>query len=228
MSLKYGVLFVLLSTVVQANAAGGVVVGATRVIYKAENKEASLSVKNLSDKENFLIQAWVDDAKQQRSQAFIITPPLYRLKAGNDNVLRIVRSEQQLPQDRETVQWVNVKSIPSSSDIKPDQNVLQIAIKTRLKLFYRPKDLQGKSEEAPGKLSWKREGNKLHIINPTPYTVTFASLTVNGKEIKEADMVPPKGDVRFSLPTINGSLNIQYQTITDFGGVISAKALHIN
>ncbi|CAI1604248.1 Chaperone protein focC precursor [Serratia quinivorans] len=227
MSLRYCVLFILLSISIQANAGSGVVVGATRVIYQAENKSAALEVKNLSDKENFLIQAWVDDAKQKRSRAFIVTPPLYRLKAGGDNVLRIVRTEEQLPQDRETVQWVNVKSIPSSSDISPDQNVLQIAIKTRLKLFYRPKGLQGKSEDAPGKLSWKHEGNNLRVTNPTAYSVTFASLTVNGKEIKEADIVPPKGGVSYILPATSGVLSIEYQTITDFGGVISAKVIRI-
>ncbi|MCC3264159.1 fimbria/pilus periplasmic chaperone, partial [Paenibacillus polymyxa] len=76
---------------------------------------------------------------------FIITPPLFKLSPTKNNVLRIVNTSDALPQDRESVYWVNVKSIPARSEDAENKNVLQIAVRTRLKLFYRPAGLKGNS-----------------------------------------------------------------------------------
>ncbi|WP_180821372.1 fimbria/pilus periplasmic chaperone, partial [Vibrio parahaemolyticus] len=43
-----------------------------------------------------------------------------------------------LPQDRESVYYFNLREIPPRSK---EANVLQIALQTRIKLFYRPKAL---------------------------------------------------------------------------------------
>lgn len=42
--------------------AGGVALGATRVIYPQGDKQVSLPLTNSSDSTNFLIQSWVSDA----------------------------------------------------------------------------------------------------------------------------------------------------------------------
>ncbi len=46
---------------------------------------------------------------------FLITPPLFRLDAKQENVLRIIRTGGNLPADRESLFWLNIKSIPSSA-----------------------------------------------------------------------------------------------------------------
>ena len=112
----------------QSVLAGGVGLSATRVIYDGSKKEASLTVQNKSKTEEFLIQSWVDDAAGSKKTPFIITPPLFRLDPGKNNILRIVNTTPGLPQDRESVYWVNVKAIPSKSDDSENKNVLQIAV----------------------------------------------------------------------------------------------------
>jgi P pilus assembly chaperone PapD len=47
-----------------------------------------------------------------------------------------------LPQDKESLFWLNIKAIPSASQV---DNTLQIAIKTRIKLIYRPATMKGAS-----------------------------------------------------------------------------------
>ena len=79
-----------------------------------------------------------------KKHRFIITPPLFKLDPDKNNVLRIVNIEDTLPKDRESVYWINVKAIPAKSAENENKNVLQIAVRTRLKLFYRPKGLPGK------------------------------------------------------------------------------------
>jgi P pilus assembly chaperone PapD len=56
---------------------------------------------------------------------FIITPPLYRLDGGQKNIERIVMTGS-LPQEQESLFWLNIKAIPSASK---QMNSLQIAVK---------------------------------------------------------------------------------------------------
>lgn len=51
-----------------------------------------------------------------------------------------------LPADRESVFYFNVREIPPKSN-KP--NTLQIALQTRIKLFWRPKALENTSMKSP-------------------------------------------------------------------------------
>lgn len=96
--------------------AGGIALSSTRVIYDGNKKEASLTVNNNNKTEEFLIQSWVDDASGNKKTPFIITPPLFKLDPDKNNILRIVNITPSLPQDRESVYWVNVKAIPSKSE----------------------------------------------------------------------------------------------------------------
>lgn len=68
----------------------------------------------------------------------MVTPPLFRLGAGQENNLRILRTGGNLPEDRESLYWMNIKSIPSTTEKQDNVNTLQIAVKTRIKLIYRP------------------------------------------------------------------------------------------
>ena len=44
---------------------------------------------------------------------FVITPPLFAMQGKKENTLRIIdATNNQLPQDRESLFWMNVKAIP--------------------------------------------------------------------------------------------------------------------
>ncbi|WP_144276455.1 fimbrial biogenesis chaperone, partial [Cronobacter sakazakii] len=81
-------------------AQAGVIIGGTRVIYPGDKKEASVPVTN-NDDINYLIQSWVDtDAPGAAKAPFMVTPPLFRINAHQDNTLRVVRTGGDLPKDR--------------------------------------------------------------------------------------------------------------------------------
>ncbi|STR65440.1 fimbrial chaperone protein [Klebsiella michiganensis] len=96
-------------------------------------------------------------------------------------------------------------------------------MKSRLKLFYRPAGLEGQPETAYHRLSVTRSGNQLTVSNPTSYYVTLFTLKVDGQEIKEANMVPPKGSVSFMLPSATVS-TVTWQAISDYGGVSQTES----
>ncbi|HEY0211929.1 molecular chaperone [Acerihabitans sp.] len=208
-----------LLSVVQAQA--GVVVGGTRVVYDAGRKEASISVSN-PDSRPFLIQSWIDNERDKDTARvpFIITPPLFRLDAQQENVLRIVRAGGNLPTDRESVFWLNIKSIPSSD--KNAVNQLLISINTRIKLFYRPQNLAGNAGDAYKTLNFSRQGGQLTARNPTPFYVSLASVSVSGQDIKYPGMIAPRGTLSWPLPA-GARGNVSWRAINEFGG-ISAPA----
>lgn len=203
--------------------AGGVAMGATRVIYNASEKEATITVKNKGSDHSYLVQSWVEDNKGNKDGAFLVTPPLFTLPSNKESVLRIVRTGGALPHDRESVYWLSVKAIPPKGE--SDSNSLQLAIKTRMKLFYRPEGLKGKPSESPEKLRWGISGNKLKVINDTAYSVTLTNVFIDGKKVENTDLVPAKGSASFTLPKDATGKSITFKTINDFGG-FSAEITH--
>ncbi|WP_256587174.1 molecular chaperone [Pseudomonas sp. Irchel s3a12] len=213
----FGCLVVFLLSISNV-AQAGVVVGATRVIYDGKKKEASISVANADKSTPFLIQSWfeVDEGVHQETLPFIITPPLFRLDVGRENILRIVRVGNQLPKDREAVYWLNIKSIPATEE--STLNKLQISVKTRIKLFYRPVGLPGNANEAHKLLVFSKNNGRLIATNPTPYHISFFKINIGSEEIKDVGMVEPFSTREWAIP--DGSAgDISWQSINDYGGI---------
>ncbi|WP_243703038.1 fimbrial biogenesis chaperone [Klebsiella grimontii] len=199
----------------------GVVVGGTRLIYNEEKKDSSLSIKN-EDKVNYLIQSWIENENGTRENVpFIVTPPLFRLNADQQNVIRAVKVSNALDAKKESLYWLNIKSIPSTSSENSESNSLQIAIKTRIKLIYRPKELNRmKPEDLMKLLKFTSSNGKIKIYNPTGFYMNLNSLTVNGKDVDNVKYVPPMSYVSYDLESnneIHGKIKISI--INDFGGI---------
>ncbi|ALX79280.1 molecular chaperone [Cronobacter malonaticus] len=199
-------------------AQAGVIVGGTRVVYSGDKKEASVPVTN-NDDINYLIQSWVDtDTPDTAKAPFMVTPPLFRLDAHQDNTLRVVRTGGNLPEDRESLYWLNIKSIPSAAKIE-GVNRLQIAIKTRIKLMYRPASVSGKPEDVASALKWHTEGNTLVVENPTPFYMNFNNITINGNKVGDINFAVPKGESRYPLTKGVKHGSISWNIINDFGAI---------
>lgn len=210
-------LILLASGLAAAAESGGVTIGGTRLIFDGGKKEASLSVSN-SDSAPYLIQSWIESADNNpRKPPFIITPPLFRLDGNQQNLLRIVNIGGLLPADRESLYWLNVKAIPTNT--APDNaNTLQIAVRTRLKLIFRPKTLKGTPEQVTHKLKWRQAGRRLTVTNPTPFYMNFNEVTIGNHPITKATFVAPMSSVTFDTPDkVVGQ--VSWKIISDFGGV---------
>ncbi|HFG6074117.1 TPA: molecular chaperone [Salmonella enterica subsp. enterica serovar Bahrenfeld] len=192
----------------------GVVIGGTRVIYDGNKKESSISVTN-PDTTPYLIQSWVETLGGGAEKApFIITPPLYRLDKEQQNVERIVLIGS-VAQDKESLYWLNIKAIPAASR---KDNTLQIAVKTRIKLIYRPAALKGViPEEMADKLTWQHSGNQIQVTNPTNVVMNFNEINVNGKKLENVTYVLPGSTARFDLPKGVSGGAVTFKIINDYG-----------
>lgn len=198
--------------------AAGINIGATRVIFNGNEKDESISISN-NDSIPYLVQSWVQSISEtgiKGDAPFMVTPPLFRLDGGKRNVLRIIRTGGNMPEDRESLYWLDVKSIPSTN---PDDksNKLKIAIKAEFKLIYRPTALKKVPEKVTDQLKWSRNGNTLTVNNPTPYYMNFGDISIGGSKLKAPRYAPPFGTAQYKLPS-GASGPITWSIINDFGG----------
>ncbi|HEM7145535.1 TPA: fimbria/pilus periplasmic chaperone [Providencia stuartii] len=211
-------LFILLCSSISTQVYAGVALGATRVIYPAGQKQVQLAVTNNDEKGVFLIQSWVENANGQKDNQFAITPPLFSMQGKKENTLRIIdATNNQLPNDRESLFWLNVKAIPAMDKSKQNENTLQLAIISRIKLYYRPTDLAIAPDKVAEELRFKRQAGTLFVTNPTPYFATVAELKIGSVKLDNV-LVPPFDDASVTVPA-NANGEISFQTINDYGAL---------
>jgi len=219
-------------------ATAGVVIQGTRVVYPSQDKEVTVKLSNEGAKPA-LVQFWLDDGDDKSTPEtarvpFTSTPPIFRLEPGKGQAVRVMYTGQTLPADRETLYWVNVLEVPPKASDAEASNRLQFAFRTRIKLFYRPKGLDGNVADAPGKLAWRWSGStsapSLVVNNPTPYYVNFASVSVKAGSksyvVEEGGMVAPHGEATFTPKglTSRDAKEVSFQWITDYGAVKDSTA----
>ncbi len=211
-------LLILLCSSISTQVYAGVALGATCVIYPSDQKQVQLAVTNNDENSVFLIQSWIENAEGKKDNQFAITPPLFSMKGKRENTLRIIdATNNQLPKDRESLFWLNVKAIPAMDKANLNENSLQLAIISRIKLYYRPTGLSVAPDKVASELGFKRQGKSLTVINPTPYYATVTELRIGSAKL-ENTLVPPFGEVSIDVPT-NASGEISYQTINDYGAL---------
>ncbi|HEJ0318278.1 TPA: fimbria/pilus periplasmic chaperone [Klebsiella aerogenes] len=195
----------------------------TRVIYNGADKSMSLNIENKNKTLPYLAQSWLEDANGQKvTSPLTALPPIQRLEPGAKSQVKlqsIPAAAHLLSQNKETLFYFNLREIPPKSD-KP--NTLQIALQTRVKLFYRPEALAVKTTDKPFQegLTMTRKGNSYTVNNPTPYYVTVINATksVNSPASKEFKplMIPPKSQLPLGATDVGTAPVLTY--INDFGG----------
>lgn len=215
-------------------ACAGIMAAGTRVIYTGGDHERSLMLANTNDYP-VIVQTWVDEGSgnpDYDSASFIVLPPVFRLEPGEIKGIRLLYNQNVLPEDRESVAWLNLYEIPPSLSSEEIPNRLTLTMNTQLKIFYRPRSLP-KAEKNPVKLSFihlsEEHGQYIEACNPTPYHVSFTTLAwENGSEIIPVEqqmdmMVSPFSKKRYRLlhvATPAGKQSVLYEFINDNGSVI--------
>ena len=164
----------------------------TRIIFEGMQKSVSLNVANNNKQLPYLAQGWIENEKGEKiTSPLIVLPPIQRIEPAKSSQVKIeaLPAINSLPQDRESLFYFNLREIPPKSD-KP--NTLQIALQTRVKLFYRPKAIISGPNTVPWqqKLTLLKEGNSVTINNPTPYYVTVIEAGESNQSAPIKDFKP--------------------------------------
>lgn len=212
------------------SSVASIVINATRVIYPSDAKEALIKMVN-QGQQPLLVQSWLDDGHedvdpQTLNVPFIATPPVSRVDPKQGLTVRLNWDGQALPADRESVYWFNALEIPGKNKDAAKSNQLQIALKTRIKVFYRPASLPGSADDAIQHLKWSlaNQGKQIWATakNDSPYFVSLvgANITSRGKKYKiEPDMVAPFSSASYEVKTLTTSRleSVSWTAVNDYG-----------
>lgn len=236
--IKYTVLSVLVTILVliqQTHAA--IVMKGTRIIFQSNEQETSIEINNKGTVPS-LVQTWIDKGNIEKSPTniqvpFVLSPPIFRIDGNKRQILRIIYTGEKLPEDRESIFWLNILEIPPKNS---ENNTLQFTYRSRIKLFFRPESLPTAANDGIKKLDWRilHEKNKyyLDVKNTSPFFVSLINIKISNKNIStevKPDMVAPFSREKFELEekNISAPLRIDYKAVNDFGG-ITTENVEIN
>ncbi|RON11664.1 pilus assembly protein [Pseudomonas frederiksbergensis] len=209
----------------------------TRVVFNGEKRNVSLTISNPSDKA-FAVQSWVNTVTDDQTTAvpFIVSPPLFRLNANKEQQIQINGLPNALPRDRESLFYLNVQEIPQIQTTEANQ--LNIALRTRIKFFYRPQELKDNPVDRLKDLSWslQKERNQIYLLasNPSPFHVSFIRIEVisNGQVVvlDNTAMLSPLSSQRYNLRGVKPTQGMQvtFSAITDYGGFTQPITLPVS
>lgn len=216
------VLIIMGSLFVSEISQAAINVDRTRIVMSSSDKSLAITLTNESKDVPFLAQSWIEEANGKRSETYLLAlPPLQRIDGGKKAQVRIMAlpGMASLPKDRETLFYYNIREVPPKSD---KINVLQIAMQSRLKLFWRPEAIKKATNiRTEEQLTIERNAQALIINNPTPYYITLGYLGADNKGSFpgfDSIMVAPFSSQKFNAGKFNGNaLSVGY--IDDFGGL---------
>lgn len=184
------IIMMVLSLCIARFAYSGLATSSSRIIFDDSEIQRSLILANINEYP-IIVQSWVDNGEgnpNYLNSPFVVTPPVFRMQPEQNNSIRIIFKGNSLPQDRESVYWLNLYEIPGkskdiSTNFELNQAYLNLAMNTQLKIFYRPKKLKKIGiEEIISQLNFSFEHleGKTYLVcqNLSPYNVSFSKLKI--------------------------------------------------
>lgn len=164
----------------------------TRVILdRAQSNSQSVVVKNTNKNAPYLAQSWIEDEQGNKIETPLVALPiLQRINPGQEKQVKIsLIGQNNLPEDRESMLFFNVLGVPPKTT--DTENQINIVIQSKVKLFYRPKNLkQYKDSGWLKELEVTKSGNNYTLYNPTAYHIVISGASKGAKgKIINLDMV---------------------------------------
>lgn len=158
-SIRQGMAAVLMSMVC-CQVSASVVITGTRLIYPAQEAEITVTLDN-NGALPVLVQTWVDSGDPNSSPThstapFLLTPPVFRMDPNKGQSVRLMFTGASLPEDKESVYYFNLLEVPTApAETGTPVNLLQMAFRSRIKIFYRPETLSGNASDAIDQVQWR-------------------------------------------------------------------------
>ena len=202
-------------------AQAAVTLDRTRIIFDGNQQSTNITIRNDNAEQPYLAQSWLENAagKKLVTGPIVTTPPIQRMEPQSSSIVRLSTSPEiaKLPQDRESLFYYNLREIPPTST---EAGVLQIALQSRVKLFYRPEAIVAESKkEWTNQLTLTQSAQGYQLNNSTPFHITVIGFG-NSKKFSEetgfeAVMIAPKSTHTFKSAKLT-TPHLTY--INDYGG----------
>jgi len=207
-----------------------------RIIFSRSDIDRRLLIVNNDSHAPVLLQSWVDegdsgDINKEKNYPFVIIPAVTKMPPGKLLNLRVFPTEKirDLPQDRESVFWINLYEIPGIRKSHQDKksNKMEVGLVSQLKITYRPfrDSMNIKSIADAILIHITDNGHSLELVNSSPYYVTPVSIKVKSPSGEQSlkmgmsRMIGPFSNKRFAFTERADSKNttVEYTLIDDSG-----------
>ncbi|RBQ33683.1 fimbria/pilus periplasmic chaperone [Rahnella variigena] len=219
MKIKPSIASLITALTLFASAAGhaALSVDQSRYVFEGDKDAISIVVENAA-KKTYGGQTWIENIRESDTRpSFVVTPPFFKVAGEGKQVLRVIKALEQMPENKESIYWINLQEIPPANK----DGGLSIALRTKVKLLYRPASLMEGRKGAESSMTLKVTKSGTTLENTTPYIFAIAEildgkdkpLVLNEKAHTTLAMFTP-GDV-LALPT--GSSATQVVSVDDLG-----------
>ncbi|MCU6666295.1 molecular chaperone [Silvania hatchlandensis] len=208
-------------------------VNQTRLIINSLKKEGILTVIN-EGKAPVLIQAWTDrdnllDRPEEIRMPFVILPPVFLLAGKSSRAIRIqaLNAVDKLAWSQESLFWLNVLEVPPKASVTTTGNVMQMAFRTRIKLFFRPEAIASATlhegvRQMKSSLVPCADATCLRLKSHSPLHITLLDVTLDKSEVIRAlpndGMISPFSTFDIPLPAGHSRGRLKSFTwIDDYG-----------
>lgn len=199
----------------------------TRIILDhSQTNTEIIMLTNASKTAPFLAQSWIEDVDGTKIEGPLMAlPVIMRINPSQSKQVRIslVGGTAQLPTDRESLFFFNVMGIPPANNTS-GRNSIELAIKTKLKVFYRPKGLpKYTSLEVIQQVRVEKHRGGFSLQNPSPYNVVVYGVSDN-KEARISDgSITVKPFSTADIPTRVKGNTPRIHYVDEYGGVESVS-----
>jgi chaperone protein EcpD len=203
-----------------------VTIDGTRIIFHSGAKSTNVQLRN-GVNQPALVQTWIDNGNEMEipkgeTIPFILNPSLTRIEAQKGQIIRIIPTNvSTLATDRESLFWFNMLDIPPEDEALKDIDKIKFNVRTRIKLFYRPKNLKISPTKAYEELQFKLVNkNEIEVNNPTPYFITLTNIDdVNQQTnyLNKAVVLEPFDNKKINLNQDIKNHSFDYSVINDIG-----------
>lgn len=213
-----GIAFVLCN-----HALAGIVAGGTRFIFPSDQESITIQLTNTGDKPNLISSKikttvlWEGARESTSRPPLVAAPPLFLLKPKVTGMLRLVKTGDDLPADRETLFSLVISAIPPGEH---GDNSIKLAVRSTYKLIWRPQALYlQEPKTAYQRLKWSLNSSGVVVDNPTPFYITLVGVTVNDLAIADGGVVAPKSRRQLNWCQNQRPCRLMWRTVDDYGGL---------
>ena len=197
-----------------------------KLIYEESKGYIQYRIDNTDKKTPWLVQAWVEDNKENKVKDFTPTPFVFRVEPSSVFSVRLIKTGT--PDEyKETLYWVVSNSLPGGTKVEQQSEEekikakLSLAYRFKVPMIYRPVSLKNIPQQPESlELSLDEKGN-VKVKNPSRYIVQLHSVTSNGVLYQGRGIsyfILPQSDVALNFSAKKGT-KITFAVINDYGAL---------
>lgn len=218
-SFATGLIWIPIIFVGVSYAAEGLSVSSSRLLIEGGKTATALVLSNTTGSE-FLTKVWIETSDGRTTEDVMAVPPVAYSPSNKHVRFQVMALQpEKFPKDKESLFYFRSHSVPATGETS---NALTIAYDVRLKVFYRPEELEGDMTSAIEDLKWSFKKGVLTAFNPSNFHVSLVTYGIENryKEIKDCVIAPGKSvsfKVKGQYPK---NVLIRWAAIDDYGSPI--------